>query len=273
MACNKFQQVREEQDPISQARGATELINLYQQRGVELARLRKDAINRAALERGMTFSAIAQEIGLSKGRITQIRQATPRVERVLFGVGPITLAVPVREVSGRAGGVIALEDTTAAQQMTELLESLAFIVQPFHIPPGGQWTPPDDSVAICGPKTSSVTKAAIDSDPHFAFEPADKTWMLRDRSTGEVQKSPIDEGDPHRDIAYIGRTYYQGRSLFVVAGVHAIGSLGAVSHLVNHLSAIYELVGAEPFSMVISAHFDGINILETETVWEPRKHK
>ncbi|WP_088284893.1 hypothetical protein [Kineosporia sp. A_224] len=74
---DEFAAVRAEQDPLVQARLATELIGTYQQRSVELARLRKVAIERAARERGMTMSAVAVEIGLTKGRITQIRQSAP----------------------------------------------------------------------------------------------------------------------------------------------------------------------------------------------------
>ena len=42
------ERVRQEPDPIRRARLAGELINTYQQRSVELARLRKEAINAAA---------------------------------------------------------------------------------------------------------------------------------------------------------------------------------------------------------------------------------
>jgi hypothetical protein len=58
-----FERVRREPDPVRQARLAGELISLYQQRSVELARLRREAINRAAEQKGISFSAIAAELG------------------------------------------------------------------------------------------------------------------------------------------------------------------------------------------------------------------
>src|SRR5947209_8313665 len=91
---------------------------VYQQRSVELARLRRDAINRAAQERGLSFTAVAEAIGLSKGRITQIRQSAPPTERAFFGVGPVTVAIPERQVEHRPFPVLSAEDTEAARQVT-----------------------------------------------------------------------------------------------------------------------------------------------------------
>ena len=118
-----FDEVRAEPDALQLARRATDLIGLYQQRSIELARLRKQAIERAANERGMTMTAVAAEIGLSKGRITQIRQSAPPLERVLFGVGPITVAVPQRAMPDRSLPVISAEDSLTAERMTELLDT------------------------------------------------------------------------------------------------------------------------------------------------------
>jgi hypothetical protein len=88
MAIDIFDRIRTESDPLRQAKMAGDLITVYQQRSVELSRLRKEAINRAAAERGLSFSAIASELGLTRGRISQIRQSAPPAERAFFGVGP-----------------------------------------------------------------------------------------------------------------------------------------------------------------------------------------
>jgi len=79
MALDEFESVRADPDPVRRARRATELLMVYQQRSAELADLRRDAINQAATDQGLTFSAIAKAIGLTKGRITQIRQAGPQL--------------------------------------------------------------------------------------------------------------------------------------------------------------------------------------------------
>lgn len=71
---DRFDEVQQEQDPVRQARLAGELIEQYRQRSTELARLRREAVNRAVAERGTTYSVVAEELGLTRGRISQIRQ-------------------------------------------------------------------------------------------------------------------------------------------------------------------------------------------------------
>jgi DNA-binding NarL/FixJ family response regulator len=52
------------------------LIDLYQQLGVELSAVRRQAVQEM-VARGDTYAAIAQQLGLTKGRIGQImKQAT-----------------------------------------------------------------------------------------------------------------------------------------------------------------------------------------------------
>lgn len=273
MSPDEFDEVLAEQDPLHQARRATELMALYQQRGIELARLRREAIERAARETGITFSAVANELGLSKGRISQIRQSAPPAERALFGVGPLTVAVPLREMPGRDGGVIAAEDSLSAQRLTELLEGLQFQVRQFQIPTIGQWDPVDGAIAICGPKSSPVTARAIESDPWLSFRP-DETgrWVIRDRETGQPLVSPLDRDKQGEDIAYVGRLRYQDGALFVIAGVHALGSLGAVEHLAEHMRDLYERVGTRRFSMVVRSRFEHDKVAETDELWPAQVH-
>ncbi len=266
--------MRAEEDPLRQARRATELMAIYQQRGVELARLRREAIERAARETGMTFSAVAAELGLSKGRISQIRQAAPPAERAFFGVGPLTVAVPLREMSGRGSGVIASEDSLSAQRLTQFLEGLQFEVRQFQIPTTGDWDPVDGAIAICGPKNSHVTAEAIDSDPWLSFGPDEQgRWVIRDRETGQPLVSPLDRERENEDIAYVGRLAYQGGMLFVIAGVHALGSLGAVQYLAENLGELYSHLGTNRFSMVVRSRFDGDKVTETDELWAPQVHR
>ena len=265
--------MRAERDALRQARRATELMAVYQQRAIELARLRREAIERAAQETGMTFSAVAAALGLSKGRVSQIRQAAPPAERALFGVGPLTLAVPLREMPGRDAGVIAAEDQLSAQRLTDLLEALHFEVRQFQIPTSGDWDPVDGAIAICGPKSSTVTAEAIDADPWLSFQPDEQgRWVIRDRETRQPLVSPLDRDRKAEDISYVGRLAYQGGSLFVIAGVHAMGSLGAVEYLSQHMADLYGRVGTSRFSMVVRSSFDGDKVTDAEELWPARVH-
>ena len=265
-----FKRVRREADPLRQAKLAGELITTYQQRSVELARLRKEAINRAAAERGMSFSRIAAELGLTRGRITQIRQTAPAAERALFGIGPVTVAVPLRDVPGRTLPVISSEDTLAAERLTALLSDLSFQVEQFRIPVGGRWEPKPDAVAICGPKSSPVTATAIDSDPYLIFAPDDSgTWTIRERQGERVYRSPMDgAGEAQSDVAYVGRLALPDsqHTLVVIAGVHALGSVGAVDYLARNLPDLYAEVGASTFSMVVRSEHDGETVTRSELI-------
>lgn len=274
MEADEFDEVRAEGDPLRQARRATDLLAVYAQRSIELARLRKVAIDRAHDELGMSYTDVAAKAGITKGRVTQIRKSAPPAERAFFGVGPVTVGVPVRSSDDRAHGVIALEDTTAAERLGELLESLSLAVLPFRIPADGRWDPPADAVAICGPKSSRVTAEAIEVDPFLTFAPDElERWVITDRSTGEVFASPADEGDANRDIAYVARLRRANGLLLVIAGVHALGSIGAAEYLTRNLATLYEEVGESPFSLVVTSAFEGTTVTETSAIWGPRVHR
>ncbi|WP_246872171.1 hypothetical protein [Nocardia rhamnosiphila] len=89
----EFDEVRSDPDPVRRGQRATELITLYQQRATELARLRKEAIEEAH-RTGLSFTEIAGLLGVTKGRISQIRTSAPPAERAFFGVGPVAVGIP-----------------------------------------------------------------------------------------------------------------------------------------------------------------------------------
>lgn len=276
MATDPFDQVRGEVDPLIRARRATDLVALYQQRSIELARLRRTAIEEAVRKRGITYTAAAQAAGISKGRVSQLRKSGPPAARILFGVGPVTVALPTREMPDRTMPVISAEDSMAAEHMSDLLRSYGFTVNQFRIPTDGQWRPTGDVVAICGPKSSSITAEALKADPLLDFT-ANGTgrWSITDRDTGTVWDSPLDN-DPaeNADVAYIGRIRTKSANVFLIAGVHAIGSVGAIQHLGTPgiAESLYETVGEAPFSAVIASSFKGEAITSTDYAVLPRVH-
>lgn len=71
-----MEQVRQMADPVARGRRAAELLELCQQRAVELAKIRRDAVEEARDVLG-SYTEVAKALGLSKGRITQIRNAKP----------------------------------------------------------------------------------------------------------------------------------------------------------------------------------------------------
>lgn len=270
---DEFQSVRAEEDPILQARRAGELIALYRQRSFELARVRRDAINRAAQEQGLTYTAVGEELGLTRGRISQIRKDSPPTERAFFGVGPIVVATPTRTIPGRPEGGVSREDAEADRRITDLLHHLTFEVSHFAIPTDGLWTPRHEAVVICGPKNSSVTAEIITADPLLDFRKEGGRWLIVDRATGQEFTSPMDDGQTSEDVAYIGRVTRDGLTTLVIAGVHALGSVGAAAHVASRLAELHETVGAADFSMVVRSTFDGLTPLSTEAIWGPTAHR
>jgi len=153
----------------------------------------------------------------------------------------VTVALPLRE-SGRVFPVIASEDALAGERLTALLTSLQFDVRQFRIPADGAWKPDGDVVAICGPKSSPVTAQALTHDPVLDYREDDRGWAIVDRDTGRTYRSPMDERKNHtEDIAYLGRVPTPDGTMLLIAGVHALGSLGAVDYL-----AMRAVVGPRP---------------------------
>ena len=269
---DEFESVRRETDPRRQGRRATELLAVYQQRMVELARLRREDMRRLQLE-GLSYAAVATEFGLSKGRIGQITQTAPPPERALFGVGPVTVALPLRPGGERALPVIASEDALAYDRLVALLRELLLAVEQLRIPVDGAWSPGGDVIAICGPKSSPVSAAALAADPllDFRAEP-DGRWVIADRADGTRYRSPLDDGEDGRDIAYLGRVPVPGGTMLLIAGVHALGSVGAVDYLVGHAAELYRQVGEGTFSMVTASRHDGERVVESEALCPARRH-
>ena len=75
------------------------------------------------------------------------------------------------------------------------------------------------------------------------------------------------------DVAYLGRIAFDDRrSLVLIAGVHAIGSIGAVHYLRTNLIGLHHEVGDRQFSMVVSSTHDGQQILTSEAACRPLIH-
>ena len=246
-------------DPAARARAATELLSRYQAAVNRLARIRRRAIAelRAA---GLSYAQVGEALGVTRGRVAQLRLAANVVEQEFFGGAVVTIATPLRTVeAGRP--VIAQEDFEAAMTLARFLNGLDIETSLAQVAPDGAIDfGPDALVVICGPKSSPVVADLIAADPTLDFSPYESgRWVLTDRASGQVFSSLIDREPPaDEDYAYVARLRRpDGRPFILIAGIHAIGSLGAAHYLTqpSNLHALQAAVGSHRFSAVVHSAF------------------
>jgi len=266
-----FESVRIDPDPIRRGRRATELLTVYQQRAAELARLRKTAIDEAHREQGLSYTQIAALLGITKGRITQIRTSAPREERAFFGIGPVAVGIPYRyRTTDRERPLVAAEDFETGEQMERLLANLAFAVTRYQIDPEREHPEEGDSVVICGPKSAPIGAHLLSRDPALTIEEEHGRWWVKNRSTAELLGSPSDDDSSEdADIAYVARHRFTDRVIVHIAGIHAIGSLGAADYLTSHLADVSREVEDRSCSFAVRASYEGLHITGNELAAGP----
>lgn len=266
-----FESVRRDPDPIRRGQRATELLTLYQQRATELARLRKAAIEEAHRDRGMSYTEIAAALGITKGRITQIRGSAPAPERAFFGVGPVAIGVPYRyQTTDRERPLIAAEDAETGNQLETLINGLALTTTRFQIEPDRAERPAGDAVVVCGPKSAPIGAELLDEDPVLTMVKDEGRWWIENRVDGSRTGSPSDDESPaSADVAYVARHVVDGRVIVHIAGIHGIGSVGATHYLTAHLAEVFQQSGEQSASLVIRASYDGLTITDSELVAGP----
>ncbi|MFC3892101.1 helix-turn-helix domain-containing protein [Lentzea rhizosphaerae] len=271
---DEFESVRSDPDPIRRGKRAGELITLYQQRSVELARLRKAAIEEARRAGDMSYTEIAAALGITKGRVTQIRGSAPGPERAFFGVGPIELALPGRLIRERGDVVIASEDDAAGSHLSATLEKLAFAIsERVVIDPREEWEPKGDAVVVCGPASAHIGHKLMAEDPALKMTLGDNVqWYIVDQVTGERFLSPMDQEHPVRaDHAYISRRKLDNRIVIHIAGLHALGSVGAAHYLTRSLVDLFADLGDTQYSLAVTTTFDGMEPVACEVLVPPRQ--
>ena len=271
---DEFHALRLEPDPVRRGRRATDLLATYQQRSVELARVRRAAIEEARDQLGGSYSEVARAFGLTKGRITQIRSSAPPAQRAFFGVGPLDIALPGRRLLDRDDLVIASEDDTTGVHLTDEAERLAFTVERHIIDPQQEWEPDHDAIVVCGPASAHVGNMLLQRDPLLTMSIGDGArWTIVDRATGERYLSPLDDAEPRRaDVAYLARHATPSGAVVVhIAGVHALGSIAAAHYLTEHLADLWSEFGDSSFSMVVGGEFDGTAATSLDVLAPPRR--
>jgi hypothetical protein len=247
-------------DPFEKLRQATARITAAQEEVTELARLRRRVIEDLRGQ-GLSYADIAQQAGLSRGRIHQIRQQGPRPEGAFLGTGAVVIATPLKKEAIQARPVVAVEDVTGAQRLGDLARSLRLEPSFETIPLGGQIDlNRPNLVVICGPRISPAVAHTLAQDDRYQFKRgAEGPWTLVDTLSGQVFRSGQDEERRrHWDIAYLGRLRRpDGKgSVIIFTGIHPQGSLGVVHLLCTSLAEIHGATKGREFSVLVGTQYD-----------------
>ncbi|MHA6793158.1 hypothetical protein ACVGVM_06490 [Pseudonocardia bannensis] len=267
---DEFEDVRRDPDPIRRGQRAGALLSLYQQRATEMARLRRAAIEEAH-DQGMTYTEIATALGITKGRVTQIRNTAPAPERAFFGVGPVSIGVPLRQgTDDRMRSYIDAADVATLEATEALLNSLSLGVERFTVSPDTAEPPAGDAVVICGPKSAPLGADLMNRDPVLGMVRENDRWWITNKQTGERYGSPHNEAPTGSgDIAYLARHRDDSRVVVHIAGIHSPGSGGVAHYLGRHLGELHNQVGDKPFSMAIRCQLDGLTVTGSEVLAGP----
>lgn len=271
-------QLKELPDPLTRAKAAHALTGRTQEYGEEFQAVRNEAINETLRVGQMSGAQLATELGISKGRVSQLAKGAPP-ERLFLGSGKVVVALAEKleegnEANGKRkaiqGPVIATEDVQTYERLRDLAEDVGLEVTFERIPLGGNVRlNRSNLVVICGPRLSPLIEQILESDPHLRFGRDDEGWFLTDQNTGEVYRSPMDRGE-NSDVAYFGRLPRpDGKGTFLyVAGIHARGSGGVVHWLDKELASVHRELKARRFSTLISSRFDPetLEIVESERI-------
>ena len=266
-----FEAVRRDTDLLRRGKRATELISIYQQRATELARLRRETIEELHQVKGMSYTDIAAELGITKGRVTQIRTGAPARERAFFGVGPVHVGVPLRTgTDDRMRAYVDAADLATQHDAEAFLMTLALTAELFTIPPDMATPPAGDVVVICGPKSAPVGADLMERDPKLGMTRLDGRWWIENKATGERFGSPMGDQPPgNGDIGYLARHRDGDRIIVHIAGIHSPGSRGVVHYLSHHLAELYREVGDQPFSVGIRCNLDDLTVTDSGILTGP----
>ncbi|MBJ6613957.1 sigma-70 family RNA polymerase sigma factor [Streptomyces sp. I4(2020)] len=271
-------QLKELSDPLERAKVAHTLVGRTQDYGNEFQVVRNEAMNETLRVGQLNSTQLAGELGISKGRVSQLARGAPP-ERLFLGSGKFTVALAEKLEDGKLqdgrdkpvqGPVIATEDVQTYERLRELAEEVGLEIAFERIPLGGNVRlNRNNLVVICGPRLSPLIEQILEGDPHLRFGKDDEGWHLVDRNTGEVYRSPMDRGE-NGDVAYFGRLPRpdgQGTFLYV-AGIHARGSGGVVHWLNKELANVHRELKAKRFSTLISSRFDSktLEIVDSERI-------
>jgi hypothetical protein len=246
-------------DPGLRARKASELIDKYQAAVHELSQLRREALDEM-VSQGMTHTQIASIVGMTRARVGQLLSAGPRPERAILGNGPLTIAIGGKFEADKnnPNAVVSTELLAAYERLANLARTHGLKAEYEVVPPPGMVELNRTNLIVMGsPRILPFVGQVLASDVRLGFVTDDDDLYLVDRQTGESYRS-WSGNDQATDYAYLGRLPRpDGHGNFLyLAGIRAMGTLGAAQYLAEHLVELYREVKNRRFSLLVASRYD-----------------
>lgn len=253
------EKLAEVQDPGERARIASDRIDEHQAAVNELSRLRREALDEM-VSKGMTHAQIAAVIGMTRARVGQLLSSGPRPERAMLGTGPLTIAVGGKFEADKQDpyAVVSAEMLAAYEKVSGLARVLGLTAEYEVVPPPGMVDLNRTNLVVLGsPRILPFVGQVLAADTKLGFGKDDAGLYVINHHTGEVYRSSSNSGEP-TDYGYLGRLPRpDGRGSFLyLAGIHAMGTLGAAQYLEDHLDELYREVKTRRFSLLVACHYD-----------------
>lgn len=204
---------------------------------------------------------------------------SPDVDQVWASDGiPYLIIAPQRPIKERKFPVVAIEDDTAVRTLEAFLQKTQKVTTRFlpfelHDDPADSEFPqtaiqeiekwPGHVVYVCAKSLppSLLTYLGEHGFPYEIHRSGQERSFLLHRATGWKLFSPTD-GDPFepKDYSLVAKFRRPGNDCwaYIVAGVRAIGTLGAALYLINpqNIKTLTDLVHNEQFAAVAETTFD-----------------
>ena len=272
-------EIAEISDPKQRALAISAKIDEHQAAIADLSRLRRETLEEL-LAGGMTQTQVAELLGMSKGRVSQLMSAGLRPERAFFGTGKLTVAIGAKRESNRTdpSNVLSAEAFTAYERLGAAARAAGLDATNEVVPaPGNVHLNRANLIVLTNPRLLPFLSQVMEADPHIRYVVDDKGWHLVDLTTGTEYRSPRDHGEP-ADYGYVGRLPRpDGKGTFLyMAGTHAPGTLGAATYVADNLADLYKELKTRRFSTIIRCQFEPgnqLNIGSTERVTPLYRHE